>query len=107
RSRQIDLALRPPIDQFALLDFHKYQMIADVGYEYANPLVEDWLRSAPAGQAVARIAKQSKELGGRHYHGRVQSANKQHSIAVLRRAAARRARSIIRRYTPSEGDDEL
>ncbi|KAF4715009.1 Neuropathy target esterase [Perkinsus olseni] len=107
RSRQIDLALRPPIDQFALLDFHKYQMIADVGYEYANPLVEDWLASAPAGQAVARIAKQSKELGGRHYHGRVQSANKQHSIAVLRRAAARRARSIIRRYTPSEGDDEL
>ncbi|EER08693.1 methylenetetrahydrofolate dehydrogenase, putative [Perkinsus marinus ATCC 50983] len=107
RLRQIDLALRPPIDQFALLDFRKYETIAEVGYTYATPRVEEWLRNSPVGQVVARIARQSEALGVRHSHGRMRAVKKQHSIAVLRRAAARRARSIIRRYTPSEGDNEL
>ena len=55
-----DVYIRPPVEQFNILDFGSYQQIADIGYRSAMEALGDWedLRSredAPV-EAVARRA---------------------------------------------------
>lgn len=42
-----DLRLRPPIDGYGTLEFDKFDEIVDVGYRYAKPLVDEWVRRNP------------------------------------------------------------
>jgi len=39
---EADLCLRPPIDQFGLMDFDRLDEIADAGYIYAREAVRAW-----------------------------------------------------------------
>ena len=38
------LFLRPPVGEFGTLDFHRFDEIVDIGYEYALPLVRKWAK---------------------------------------------------------------
>lgn len=40
-----DFALRPPIDEFRLMDFSPMERLVQVGYEYARAEVETWVAS--------------------------------------------------------------
>lgn len=53
RLRQIDLALRPPIDQFALLDFRKYNCVV---FGETRHLSADTKRSQKSDTPMRRLA---------------------------------------------------
>ena len=38
------LFLRPPVGEFGTLDFHRFDEIVDIGYEYALPIVRKWAK---------------------------------------------------------------
>ncbi len=41
-----DLYLRPPVDEFKMLDFERLSEIAEIGYRYSKPIIERWLVSS-------------------------------------------------------------
>lgn len=48
--KSADLYLNPPVAGYDFLDWHSLREIADVGYAYALPLVEDWNRHRGNGR---------------------------------------------------------
>ena len=45
----VDLAMRPPIDGFGLLEFQKFTELMDLGHDYALPLLKDFLENTEKG----------------------------------------------------------
>jgi lysophospholipid hydrolase len=43
----IDLYLKPPVQTYGTLDFDRFDEIVAKGYEYATPIVEEWVRHHP------------------------------------------------------------
>ncbi|HEX2202712.1 MAG TPA: patatin-like phospholipase family protein, partial [Longimicrobium sp.] len=47
-----DLTLRPPVDPFGMMEFHRLEEIAEVGYAHAREAVGAWMAEQKAGAAV-------------------------------------------------------
>jgi predicted acylesterase/phospholipase RssA/CRP-like cAMP-binding protein len=47
-SRDIDLAIAPPIADFGMFEWHSLDDIAQVGYDTARPAIARWLADAPS-----------------------------------------------------------
>ena len=41
-DNKVDLFLKPPVQDFGVLEFDKFDQIVQIGYDYAKPLVEQW-----------------------------------------------------------------
>jgi NTE family protein/lysophospholipid hydrolase len=46
-ARQADLVIRPPLEQFGLLEFKSYEQIVEIGYKHALEELEAWSASRP------------------------------------------------------------
>eukprot|EP00736_Rhodelphis_marinus_P008504 Rmarinus@m.8455 len=42
KTKYCDLYLRPPVVNFGTLEFHRYQLIAGIGYDYASNAIKEW-----------------------------------------------------------------
>lgn len=47
-KKQADLYLNPPVGGYDLLDWDRMREIANSGYEYSRPKIDDWLGANPA-----------------------------------------------------------
>lgn len=54
--------LRPPIDEYATLDFNKFEQIYKVGLDYAEEIIKDWEQKGELPEIVEKMSKQ-KECG--------------------------------------------
>lgn len=43
-DNKVDLFLKPPVQDFGVLEFDKFDEIVQIGYEHAKPLVAQWAR---------------------------------------------------------------
>jgi predicted acylesterase/phospholipase RssA len=41
-DNKVDLFLKPPVQDFGVLEFDKFDQIVQIGYDYSKPLVEQW-----------------------------------------------------------------
>lgn len=42
-----DLHLTPPVQHIGTLEYDKFDEILDAGYNYAKPIVDEWVRQNP------------------------------------------------------------
>jgi len=43
-TRSVDLYLHPPVDEFGVFDMKSFDRIIEIGYTYARPKIEEWLK---------------------------------------------------------------
>jgi len=43
-TRSVDLYLHPPVDEFGVFDMKSFDRIIEIGYNYARPKIEEWLK---------------------------------------------------------------
>ena len=44
KAQYTDLFLKPPVENFTLLQFEKYVELEEIGYTYSKSLIEDWMK---------------------------------------------------------------
>lgn len=42
-----DLHLTPPVQDYGTLEYDKFDEILAVGYEYAKPIIDEWVKENP------------------------------------------------------------
>ncbi|CAD7925439.1 unnamed protein product [Amoebophrya sp. A25] len=61
----VDLQLRPPIDTYGLLEFEKFEELCSVGYQYAFPLLQDFLENTEKGEMLKATVLQYEQQKSR------------------------------------------
>ena len=41
-AKKVDLFLKPPVQDYGVLEFDKFDELVQIGYDYAKPLVDHW-----------------------------------------------------------------
>jgi len=53
-QKQVDLYIRPPVDEFAIFEWHSLEKIVDAGYRFAQARIEEWKSGKQAEGNLAR-----------------------------------------------------
>jgi len=50
--------MRPPIDGYGLLDFGKFEELRKIGYDYAIPVLKNFLKTHNSGKDIRQVVRQ-------------------------------------------------